>query len=182
MASATESTNCEEKQLPNKRETMTWKPRKGKLKIVGQNKADEYLLKNIPKALDSESEEGEFSDSSHNESNDLGSSVDCVHTCADGEDFDSEASSVPETVAFPELQPAPVHEPEDWDKELEESGCSPYDADDLYCGSFQENNLLASYSWQEDWFYNPGCHHAACVAFAPPVRVTEAGQFDDADE
>ncbi|NXS68043.1 COPRS protein, partial [Pandion haliaetus] len=89
---------------------------------------------------------------------------------------------MPETVTFPELQTASVYEMEDWDKELEDSECNPYDAGDLHCGSFQENNLLASYSWQEDLFYNPGCHHAACLAFTPPVRMTETGQFDDADE
>lgn len=40
MAAAIESTSFEEEQLPNKRETMTWKPRKGKPKILEQNKAD----------------------------------------------------------------------------------------------------------------------------------------------
>ncbi|NXF33101.1 COPRS protein, partial [Nyctibius bracteatus] len=89
---------------------------------------------------------------------------------------------MPEAVTVPELQAASVYEAEDWDKELEDSECGPYDADDLHCGSFEENNLLASYSWQEDSFYNPSCHHAACFAFTPPVRMTETGQFDDADE
>ncbi|NXE75115.1 COPRS protein, partial [Cochlearius cochlearius] len=89
---------------------------------------------------------------------------------------------MPEAVTFPEMQTASVYEVEDWDKELEDSECSPYDAGDLHCGSFQENNLLASYTWREDSFYNPGCHHAACLAFTPPVRMTETGQFDDADE
>ncbi|NXN93980.1 COPRS protein, partial [Rhinopomastus cyanomelas] len=88
----------------------------------------------------------------------------------------------PDAVTFPELQTAAVYETEDWDKDLEESHCSPYDADDFYCGSFQKNNLLASYAWQEDSFYNPSCHHAACIASVPPVRTTEIGQFDDADE
>ncbi|NWQ78797.1 COPRS protein, partial [Columbina picui] len=87
-----------------------------------------------------------------------------------------------EAVTFTELQNASAYEAEDWDKELEDAECSPYDADDLYCGSFQENNLLASYSWREDFFYNPSCHHAASLTFTPPVRVTEVGQFDDADE
>lgn len=59
---------------------------------------------------------------------------------------------------------------------------SSLDADDFHCGSFQENNPLASYSWQEDSFYIPGCHHAASLAFTPPFRMTETGQFDDADE
>ncbi|XP_076209862.1 coordinator of PRMT5 and differentiation stimulator isoform X1 [Aptenodytes patagonicus] len=170
MAAAIESANFEEEQLPNKRETMTWRPRK------------ECLLKNIPNVLDSESEESEFSDISHNENDVSGSPVDCVHLRPDLEDLGGEVSSMPEAVTFPELQTASVYEVEDWDKELEDSECNPYDAGDLYCGSFQENNLLASYSWREDSFYNPGCHHAACLAFTPPVRMTEAGQFDDADE
>ncbi|NXN15543.1 COPRS protein, partial [Indicator maculatus] len=89
---------------------------------------------------------------------------------------------VSEAETLPVLQTACVYEAEDWDKELEDSECNPYDADDFQCGSFQENNLLASYSWQEDSFYNPGCHHAASITFTPPVRVTEIGQFDDADE
>ncbi|NXL93100.1 COPRS protein, partial [Alectura lathami] len=88
----------------------------------------------------------------------------------------------PEDATFPEPQAASMYEVEDWDKELEDAECSPYDAGDLYCGSFQENNLLASYSLREDSWYNPCCHHAAHLAFTLPVRVTEVGQFDDADE
>ncbi|XP_054702826.1 coordinator of PRMT5 and differentiation stimulator isoform X2 [Grus americana] len=182
MAAAIESTSFEEEQLPNERKTMTWKPRKDKPKILGQNKADECLLKNIPNVLDSESEESEFSDTSHNENDVSGSPVDSVHIHPDLEDLGGEVSSMPEAVTFPELQTASVYGVEDWDKELEDSECNPYDAGDLHCGSFQENNLLASYSWREDSFYNPGCHHAACLAFTPPVRMTETGQFDDADE
>ncbi|NXI61847.1 COPRS protein, partial [Anseranas semipalmata] len=89
---------------------------------------------------------------------------------------------MPEDVTSPEQQTALVYEVEDWDKELEDSECNPYDASDLYCGSFQENNLLVSNSLQEDSLYNPCCHHAARLAFTVPVRMTEAGQFDDADE
>ncbi|XP_009953118.1 PREDICTED: coordinator of PRMT5 and differentiation stimulator [Leptosomus discolor] len=182
MAAAIESTSFEEEQLSNKRETMTWKPRKGKPKILGQNKAEEHLLKSIPNVLDNESEQSGLSDTSHNENDVSGSPVDYAHTHSDLEDLGSEDSSMPEAVTFPEMQTASVYEAEDWDKELEDSECDPYDAADLHCGSFQENNLLVSYSWQEDSFYNPGCHHAACLAFTPPVRVTETGQFDDADE
>ncbi|KAM9639683.1 coordinator of PRMT5 and differentiation stimulator isoform 1-T3 [Morphnus guianensis] len=170
MAAAIESPSFEEEQLPNKRETMTWKPRK------------ECLRKNIPHVLDSESEESEFSDTSHNENDVSDSPVDCVDIRPDLEDLGGEVCSMPEGVTFPEQQTVSVYEVEDWDKELEDSECNPYDAGDLHCGSFQENNLLASYSWREDSFYNPGCHHAACLAFTPPVRMTEAGQFDDADE
>ncbi|NXM68291.1 COPRS protein, partial [Serilophus lunatus] len=91
-----------------------------------------------------------------------------------------EASSTPES---PKLQDASGYELEDWDKELEESACYPYDADDLSCGSYQENSPLASYVWKEDWFYNPSCHHMACFASLPPAgRKVEYGQFDDADE
>ncbi|NWR70064.1 COPRS protein, partial [Centropus unirufus] len=89
---------------------------------------------------------------------------------------------MPEAVAFPKLPTASAYEVEDWDKELAESECSPYDAGDLYCGSFQESNFLAFYSWREDSFYTPGCHHAPCLAFPPAFRKTETGQFDDADE
>ncbi|XP_055651348.1 coordinator of PRMT5 and differentiation stimulator isoform X1 [Falco peregrinus] len=169
MAAVIESASFDEEQLSNKIETMTWKPRK------------ECPLKNIPSVLDSESEESEFSDTSHNE-NVSGSPVDCAHIHPDLEDLDGEVSGMPEAVTFPELQTATVYEVEDWDKELEESESNPYDAGDLHCGSFQESNLLASYSWREDSFYNPGCHHAACLVFTPPVRMTETGQFDDADE
>ncbi|XP_075025686.1 coordinator of PRMT5 and differentiation stimulator [Calonectris borealis] len=170
MAAAIESASLEEEQLPNKRETMTWKPRK------------ECLLKNIPNVIDSESEESEFSDISHTENDVSVSPVDCVPIRPDPEDLGGEVSRMPEAVTSPELQTAAVYEVEDWDKELEDSECNPYDAGDLHCGSFQENNLLASYSWREDSFYNPGCHHAACLAFTPPVRMTETGQFDDADD
>ncbi|NXS06670.1 COPRS protein, partial [Neodrepanis coruscans] len=91
-----------------------------------------------------------------------------------------EDSSVPES---PELQDASGYELEDWDKELEESASCHYDAEDFCCESSQENNLLASYVWKEDWFYNPSCHHTACFASPPPVcRRVESGQFDDADE
>ncbi|NXL99611.1 COPRS protein, partial [Tyrannus savana] len=89
-------------------------------------------------------------------------------------------SSLPDSL---KLQNAAEHEVEDWDKELEEFACSPYDADDLSWGSFQENNVLASYVWKEDWFYQPGCHHTACFVSPPRVRgEVESGQFDDADE
>ncbi|NWI95566.1 COPRS protein, partial [Pitta sordida] len=89
-------------------------------------------------------------------------------------------SSTPES---PKLQDTSGYQMEDWDEELKESADSPYDADDYSCGSFQENNLLVSYVWKEDWFYNPGCHHAVCFASPPPVsRRVQNGQFDDAEE
>ncbi|XP_057274633.1 uncharacterized protein LOC130604254 [Pezoporus wallicus] len=179
MAGAIESESFEEEGLLNERETITWKPRKDKPKITGQNKA-EHLLKSIPGVLDRESEEGEFSDTSHNESDTDGSPARIGHTHSDLEDLDGEGSSMSMAVTYPELQTAAVHEVEDWDKELED--CNPYDAGDFHCGSFQENNPLASYSWQEDSVYIPGCHHAASLAFTPPFRMTETGQFDDADE
>ncbi|XP_030362513.1 coordinator of PRMT5 and differentiation stimulator [Strigops habroptila] len=179
MAGAIESESFKEEQLLNKRETMTWKPRKGKPEMLGQNKV-ECLLKNMPNVPDSESEESEFSDTSHNENGIGGSPAHCVHAHADLEDLDEEVSTMSVAVTSPELQTAAVHDVEDWDKELEDY--NPYDAGDFHCGSFQENNPLASYSWQEDSFYNPGCHHAASLAFTPPFRMTETGQFDDADE
>ncbi|XP_055582592.1 coordinator of PRMT5 and differentiation stimulator isoform X2 [Falco cherrug] len=115
MAAVIESASFDEEQLSNKRETMTWKPRK------------ECPLKNIPSVLDSESEESEFSDTSHNE-NVSGSPVDCAHIHPDLEDLDGEVSGMPEAVTFPELQTATVYEVEDWDKELEESESNPYDS------------------------------------------------------
>ncbi|KAM8992485.1 coordinator of PRMT5 and differentiation stimulator isoform 1-T2 [Ara ararauna] len=168
MAGAIESESFEEERLLNERETMTWKPR------------EERLLKNIPDVRDSESEESEFSDTSHNESDTDGSPARAVRAHSDLEDLDGEVSSTSVAVTYPELQTAAVHEVEDWDKELEDY--NPYDAGDFHCGSFQENNPLASYSWQEDSFYIPDCHHAASLAFTPPFRMTETGQFDDADE
>nr|XP_025954869.1 coordinator of PRMT5 and differentiation stimulator [Dromaius novaehollandiae] len=170
MAAAVGYARLEEKQLPSQGGTATWKPRK------------ECLPKNIPNIADSEAQESEFSDISHYEKDVSGSSVESAHFCSDLEDWDGEASSVPGAAVFPELQTAAEYEVEDWDKELEDSEFNPYDAGDLHCGSFQENNLLASYSWREDSVYNPGCHHAACVAFTSPIRMTETGQFDDAEE
>ncbi|XP_074745299.1 coordinator of PRMT5 and differentiation stimulator isoform X2 [Strix uralensis] len=116
MAAATEPTSFEKEQLPIKRETMTWKPRK------------EWLLKNIPNVLDSESEESEFSGISHNENDVSGSPVDSVHLHPDLEDLGGEDSSMPEAVTFPKLQTASVYEVEDWDKELGDSECNPYDS------------------------------------------------------
>ncbi|XP_010001077.1 PREDICTED: coordinator of PRMT5 and differentiation stimulator [Chaetura pelagica] len=171
---AIESASFEEKQLSNGRKTMIWKPRKGKPKILGQK----WLLKNVPGVLDSESED-EFSDTSHSENDVSASPSECADTHPDPEDLGGEISRKPAAVTFLEQQPASGFEVEDWDEELE---CDPYDADDFYCGSFEEYNLLASYSRQEDSLYNPSSHHVACIDFTPPVRVTEAGQFDDADE
>ncbi|XP_072208341.1 coordinator of PRMT5 and differentiation stimulator [Excalfactoria chinensis] len=175
MAATIERTSFEEEQPPNEKENVTWK-HEVQPKLLEQTKADECLLKNISHVLDSDSEGSEFSDISAY--GDDGS----VHTDSDIEDLCGELSRMPEDVTFPRQQTASTYEVEDWDKELEESECSPYDAGDLYCGSFQENNLWASYSFREDSLYNPCCHHAACLAFTLPVRVTEVGQFDDADE
>ncbi|OXB77037.1 UNVERIFIED_CONTAM: hypothetical protein H355_014859 [Colinus virginianus] len=136
----------------------------------------ECLLKDNPCVLDGDSEGSEFSDISvYEDDTDLRMSTEMEDLC-------SKISSMPEDITFPQQQAAPAYEVEDWDKELEEAECSPYDPGDIYCGSFQENNLLASYSLPEDSLYNPCCHHAACLAFTLPVRVTEVGQFDDADE
>ncbi|XP_032562981.1 coordinator of PRMT5 and differentiation stimulator isoform X2 [Chiroxiphia lanceolata] len=113
MAGAVDATNCEEKQLPNKRETMIWKPRK------------ECLLDNIPNVPDSKSEDNEASDASHSEGDDSVSPDDWynVHFYLDEED--DEVSSIPDS---PKLQSAPEYEVEDWDKELEESAYGPYGA------------------------------------------------------
>nr|XP_021122992.1 coordinator of PRMT5 and differentiation stimulator isoform X2 [Anas platyrhynchos]XP_038021432.1 coordinator of PRMT5 and differentiation stimulator isoform X2 [Anas platyrhynchos]XP_038021433.1 coordinator of PRMT5 and differentiation stimulator isoform X2 [Anas platyrhynchos] len=181
MAASLERTTFEEEQLPDEREAKNWKPRKVNPIILGQTKADECLRKNIPRVLDSDSEESEFSDTSSYE-DDVGRSSAGYHVLPDLEDLNCEISNMLENVTSPEQQSASVYEVEDWDKELEESESNPYDAGDLYCGSFQENNPLVSYSLQEESLYNPCCHHAASLAFTLPVRVTEIGQFDDADE
>ncbi|XP_064532143.1 coordinator of PRMT5 and differentiation stimulator isoform X5 [Pseudopipra pipra] len=111
MAGAVDATNCEEEQLPNKRETMIWKPRK------------ECLLDNISNMPDSKSEESEASDASHSEGDDSVSPDDWykVHFYLDEEE--DEVSSIPDS---PQLQSASEHEVEDWDKELEESAYGPY--------------------------------------------------------
>ncbi|KAM8992487.1 coordinator of PRMT5 and differentiation stimulator isoform 2-T3 [Ara ararauna] len=114
MAGAIESESFEEERLLNERETMTWKPR------------EERLLKNIPDVRDSESEESEFSDTSHNESDTDGSPARAVRAHSDLEDLDGEVSSTSVAVTYPELQTAAVHEVEDWDKELEDY--NPYDS------------------------------------------------------
>lgn len=97
----------------------------------------ECLLKNIPNVLDSESEESEFSDISHNENDVSGSPVDSVHLRPDLEDLGGEVSSMPEAVTFPELQTASVYEVEDWDKELEDSECNPYGEYKFTCALFE---------------------------------------------
>ncbi|NXN84959.1 COPRS protein, partial [Bombycilla garrulus] len=77
-------------------------------------------------------------------------------------------------------QDASEHEVEDWDKELEESACSPYDADDFLCGSFEENPFGLCVR-KEDWFFNPTCRHAPRFVFPPRDKRVENGQFDDAE-
>ncbi|XP_065591716.1 coordinator of PRMT5 and differentiation stimulator [Cyrtonyx montezumae] len=176
MAAPREHSGFEEERPPNEKEAMTWKHGAVKHKTFRQTEADECLLKNIPCVLDGDSEGSEFSDISVYEDD-----ID-LHLNSEMEDLCSEISSMPEDITFPQQQAASTYEVEDWDKELEEAECNPYDAGDIYCGSFQENDLLASCSLREDSLYNPCCHHAACVAFTLPVRMTEVGQFDDADE
>lgn len=95
------------------------------------------MRKSIPNVLDSESEESEFSDTSHNENDVSGSPVDCVDTHPDLEDLGGEVCSMPETVTFPEQQTVSVFEVEDWDKELEDSECNPYGEYKFICASFE---------------------------------------------
>ncbi|XP_039937738.1 coordinator of PRMT5 and differentiation stimulator isoform X2 [Hirundo rustica] len=168
MAAASEAANSEGKQLPNKTETVIWKPRK------------ECLLQNIPNVPDGTSEESVSASTSPNEGDVSGSTDEGWYNIyADLDVWDSEVSNIPESSV---QQDVSEHEVEDWDKELEESTYGPYDADDLSCGSFEENNHFGSYVWKEDWFYNPGCDHAPCFVFPPRFRTVEKGQFDDADE
>ncbi|XP_019349723.1 coordinator of PRMT5 and differentiation stimulator isoform X1 [Alligator mississippiensis] len=97
-------------------------------------------------------------------------------------ELDTEVSSVPVAAWFPELKTDPKYEEEDWDKELEDSKCNPYDAEDLHWGSLQENNLVAPGAWQAESLFNPVGHHPVPLALKPPNRIPEIGQFDDADE
>ncbi|XP_009071928.1 PREDICTED: coordinator of PRMT5 and differentiation stimulator [Acanthisitta chloris] len=161
MDAAVGAENREEKQLPSQRGTVSCKPRK------------ECLQKNC------KSEESATSD---NESHGSDSPGAWSNTQSALEEWEEDVSSTPEAVPAPQPDTAPVHEVEDWDRELEEAACSPYDADDFNCGSFEGDNLLAPYVCQEDWFYDPGCHHAPCFAFPRRARRVEMGQFDDADE
>ncbi|XP_042721045.1 coordinator of PRMT5 and differentiation stimulator isoform X2 [Lagopus leucura] len=120
MAATLEHRGSEEEQPPNKKETMTWKPRDVKPKILGQTKADECLLKNALCVLDSDSEGSEFSDVSACED------AVSLHTNTDVEDLCGELSRMSEDATFAQQPAALTYEMEDWDKELEESERSPY--------------------------------------------------------
>nr|XP_021144109.1 coordinator of PRMT5 and differentiation stimulator isoform X3 [Columba livia] len=116
MAAAAESASFEEEHVPNK------KPRK------------ECLLKGISNVPDSESEESEFYDVSRNKSDGSDPPADWAHVHPDLEDLDGEVSSMLEAVTFAELQTASVSEVEDWDKELEDFECSPYEREQRASG------------------------------------------------
>ncbi|XP_056361932.1 coordinator of PRMT5 and differentiation stimulator [Oenanthe melanoleuca] len=168
MAAASEAANSDGKQLPNKKGTMIWESRK------------ECLLQNIPPVLHGKSEESPSASTSCHEGDVSGSTDEGWCNIYAGLDvWNSEVSNIPESSGQQDASP---HEVEDWDKELEEADCSPYDADDFSCGSFEESNLFGSFEWKKDWFYNPGCHHTPRFVFPPRVRTVEKGQFDDADE
>lgn len=97
----------------------------------------EYLLKSLPNVRDSESEESELSDTSHNENDVSDSPVDGVDSPPDLDYWGSIVSSVPDAITFPELQTASVYEVEDWDKELEESELGPYGEYRFTCALFE---------------------------------------------
>ncbi|XP_025902582.1 coordinator of PRMT5 and differentiation stimulator [Nothoprocta perdicaria] len=170
MAAVVGCVPLEEEQGPSDGGAATWAPGR------------ECFPKNIANVAESGAQDDEFSDISHSEEDVSEFAVESINSWSDLEESEGEASSVSQAAAFPELQTAADYEVEDWDKELEDSELNPYDAGDLPCGSFQENNLLALYSWQEDSMYNPGCYHAASITFTSPVRIIETGQFDDAEE
>ncbi|XP_072792999.1 coordinator of PRMT5 and differentiation stimulator isoform X2 [Taeniopygia guttata] len=112
MAAASGTATSEGKQLPSKRETMVWKPRK------------ECFLQNIPNVPDGKSEESESTSTAPNEDDVSGSTDEGWYNIyADLDVWDSEVSNVPESSG---QQDASEHEVEDWDKELEESTCGPY--------------------------------------------------------
>nr|XP_047920226.1 coordinator of PRMT5 and differentiation stimulator isoform X3 [Anser cygnoides] len=142
MAASLECINFEEEQLPDKRETMNWKPRKVKPIILGQTKADECLRKNIPRILDSDSEESEFSAISPYE-DDVSRSPVGYYVQPDLEDLDGEISNMLENVTSPEQQTALVYEVEDWDKELEDSESNPYGIQRAQEGSGHAQPVLA---------------------------------------
>lgn len=96
----------------------------------------ECLRKNIPRVLDSDSEESEFSDTSSYE-DDVGRSSAGYHVLPDLEDLNCEISNMLENVTSPEQQSASVYEVEDWDKELEESESNPYGEYKFTCASFK---------------------------------------------
>lgn len=96
----------------------------------------ECLRKNIPRILDSDSEESEFSDISPYE-DDVSRSPVGYYVQPDLEDLDGEISNMLENVTSPEQQTALVYEVEDWDKELEDSESNPYGEYKFTCASFE---------------------------------------------
>ncbi|XP_057224782.1 coordinator of PRMT5 and differentiation stimulator [Malurus melanocephalus] len=164
MAVANKAATSEGKELINEEEAISSQP------------TEECSPKSIPNVPDGKSEAHESASTSPNEGDVSGSPDDDWCNTYGVMDLWDEVSE------SPGQQDASGYEAEDWDKELEESTRSPYDADDFCCGSFEENNLLGSYVWEEDWFYNPMCRHTPCVVFPPRVRTVEKGQFDDADD
>ncbi|XP_043353387.1 coordinator of PRMT5 and differentiation stimulator isoform X3 [Dermochelys coriacea] len=156
-------------------------PLEGCEEAVVMMKQDCCLAKNVS---DCESHQSRFSgcpcyesDTSHSDS-----SGPPIKWLGDFDDFQSDLEDWELDASFPELKINSQYEEEDWDKELEDAECNPYDAEDIDCGSLQENYLLASYAWQEESLYNPMCHHTAPLALNSPNRMPEVGQFDDADD
>ncbi|XP_030390844.1 coordinator of PRMT5 and differentiation stimulator isoform X1 [Gopherus evgoodei] len=164
----------EEEELAKGGKIVNWRPGKGR------------LARNVS---DGESHQSRFSgcpcyesDTTHSDSS--GTPIKYI---GDFDDFQSdlenwELDDEACAVSFPELKIDSQYEEEDWDKELEDAACNPYDAEDINCGSLQENCLLASCAWQEESLYNPRCHHAAPLSLSSPNRMPEVGQFDDADD
>ncbi|XP_067403503.1 coordinator of PRMT5 and differentiation stimulator isoform X5 [Emydura macquarii macquarii] len=168
--------NSEEEELVKGEKTVNWRPRKG------------HLARSIS---DAESHQSRFSDCSCYESDtthlDSDSLEPSIKIIGDFDDFQSdlenwELEDEAGLASFPELKIDSQYEEEDWDKELEDAECNPYDAEDIDYGSLQENDLLASCAWQEESLYNPRCHHATPLALSLPNRIPEVGQFDDADD
>ncbi|XP_053152987.1 coordinator of PRMT5 and differentiation stimulator isoform X4 [Hemicordylus capensis] len=102
---------------------------------------------------------------------------------SDDLDSDVEDCSMPTDTVFPELKTASHYEKEDWDKELADSKYSdnPYDFEDvIHCGSFQDQDPMASCSLQEEPLYDPSLHHVAPLTVSQLQAVLVDGQFDDA--
>ncbi|XP_075760376.1 coordinator of PRMT5 and differentiation stimulator [Pelodiscus sinensis] len=165
----------EEEELVKGGKIVTWRPRKG------------CLARNLS---DDESHQNKFSDfpcyesdTSHVDSDSSGPPIKCL---GDFDDFQSDLESWELNdeacaASFHELKINPQYEEEDWDKELEAAECNPYDAEDIDCDSLQGSDLLPSCAWEEEFLYDPRCHHAAPLTLSLPNRLPEVGQFDDAD-
>ncbi|XP_053152985.1 coordinator of PRMT5 and differentiation stimulator isoform X2 [Hemicordylus capensis] len=150
--------------------TFCWRPRKG------CTKEDEILFSAAPQ---NKTGGNGLTGPAEVVTDDMTSSLDE----SDDLDSDVEDCSMPTDTVFPELKTASHYEKEDWDKELADSKYSdnPYDFEDvIHCGSFQDQDPMASCSLQEEPLYDPSLHHVAPLTVSQLQAVLVDGQFDDA--